>query len=59
MAVHDLVEPFEAVLRLKADIKIDRGANVLLTQELANRFILARERPQEDKPDQMAEGMRV
>jgi len=59
MAVHDLVEPLEAVLRLKADIEIDRGANVLVAQELANRFIFARERPQEDKPDQMAEGMRV
>ena len=59
MAVHDLVEPLEAILRLKADIEIDRGANVLVAQELANRFILARKRPQEDKPDQMAEGMRV
>ena len=59
MAVHDLVEPLEAVLRLNAYIEIDRGTNVLVAQELANRLIFARESPQEDKSDQMAEGMRV
>ena len=37
MTVHDLVESLEAILRLKADIEIDRGANAYALNQSANR----------------------